>query len=83
MVGDDEEVIYELESTSIIIYRYNHVGDFNDKFRQDGKAGEEYIEKYDISKRDDKGDRIATVVEAINLFVGNSWLWKKSGRGWI
>lgn len=49
MVSDDEEVIHELESTSIIIHRYNHVGDFNDKSRQGGKAGEKYIESVTLT----------------------------------
>ncbi|MFH4985152.1 hypothetical protein AB6A40_011861, partial [Gnathostoma spinigerum] len=83
--SDDDEVedfyneldnILEKKSTYTIV-----MGDLNAKIGR-GKEGERYIGRQGIGKRNERGDRIAMMVETKKLYVGNSWFRKNAKRRW-
>ncbi|MFH4984691.1 hypothetical protein AB6A40_011400 [Gnathostoma spinigerum] len=79
--SDDDEVedfyneldnIMEKKSTHTIV-----MGDFNAKIGR-GKEGEKYIGRQGIGKRNERGDRLAMMVETKKLYAGNSWFRKNA-----
>ncbi|MFH4978111.1 hypothetical protein AB6A40_004820 [Gnathostoma spinigerum] len=68
--------ILEKKSTYTIV-----MGDFNAKIGR-GKEGEKYIGRQGIGKRNERGERMAMMVETKKLYVGNSWFRKNAKRRW-
>ena len=79
---DVEEFCKELEDSFNRKSTYTIVmGDFNAKIGR-GKVDENYIGRYGIGKRNERGERLATFAETKKLYIGNSWFQKKAKRRW-
>ncbi|EYC20230.1 hypothetical protein Y032_0022g521 [Ancylostoma ceylanicum] len=57
------------------------MGDFNAKLGR-GKSTEKFIGRYGIKQRNERGEKMATMVESNGYYVGNSWFRKKPSRRW-
>ncbi|VDM36778.1 unnamed protein product [Toxocara canis] len=78
-----EESYDELDSALIAKSTYTVVmGYFNTRLGREGKPGR-YIGKFGIRERNERGDMMASMVEASKLFVGNTWFKKHAKRRWI
>ena len=77
-----EEFYKELEDSLSQKSTYTVVmGDLKAKIGR-GRADENYIGRYGIGKRNERGERLATFAETKKLYVGNSWFRKKAKRRW-
>ncbi|XP_029636883.2 craniofacial development protein 2-like [Octopus sinensis] len=83
--SDDDEVeefYRQLDKGLAMKSTYTVVmGDFNAKVGH-GRQGEEYVGRFGMGERNERGERLATMAEARQLYIGNSLFRKRERKRW-